>query len=67
MQREFQPADVNQAVALIVAINQTAFAFAPAVFGWLHDLDVSYIVAFLLAGAAQVIAAAVIVFGRRLS
>jgi predicted MFS family arabinose efflux permease len=67
VQREFQPADVNQAVALIVAINQTAFAFAPAVFGWLHDLDASYIVAFLLAGAAQVIAATVIVFGRRLS
>jgi len=66
-QREFQPADVNQAVALVVAINQTAFAFAPAVFGWLHDLDGSYIGAFVMAAAAQAIAAGIIVSGRRFS
>jgi len=66
-QREFQPADVNQAVALVVAINQTVFAFAPAVFGWLHDLDGSYIGAFMVAAAGQVIAAAIITFGRRFS
>jgi MFS family permease len=67
VQREFQPADVNQAVALVVAINQTVFAFAPAVFGWLHDLDGSYIGAFMVAAAAQVIAAAIVAFGRRFS
>ena len=38
-QREFRPADVGTVVALVTAINQAVFAFAPAIFGWLRDLD----------------------------
>lgn len=66
-QSEFPPADVGTVVALVIAINQALFAFAPAVFGFLHDLTSDYIVAFLLAAAAQVLGAAVIVAGRRFS
>ena len=44
-QSEFRPADVGTVVALVTAINQAVFAFAPVSFGWLHDLDDSYIVA----------------------
>jgi cyanate permease len=66
-QSEFRPAEVGTVVALVTAINQAVFAFAPAAFGWLHDLDGSYIAAFLLAAAAQAIAVAIIAWGRRFS
>ena len=66
-QCEFRPADVGTVVALVTAINQAVFALAPAAFGWLHDLDSSYIGAFLLAAVAQTVAAAIIVWGRRFS
>ncbi len=36
-QREFRPADVVTVVALVTAINQAVFAFAPAIFGGLRD------------------------------
>jgi predicted MFS family arabinose efflux permease len=67
VQSEFRPADVGTVVALVTAINQAVFALAPASFGWLHDLDGSYIGAFLLAAAAQTVAAAIIAWGRRFS
>jgi MFS family permease len=66
-QREFRPADVGTVVALVTAINQAVFAFAPAIFGGLRDLYGSYIVAFLMAAAAQAAAAAIVVYGRRFS
>ena len=66
-QSEFRAADVGTVVALVTAINQAVFALAPASFGWLHDLDGSYIAPFLLAAAAQAAAAAIIVWGRRFS
>ncbi len=66
-QREFRAADVGVVVALVIAINQAVFAFAPAIFGWLHDLDGSYIGPFLLAGIVQIAAAAIVVLGRRFS
>jgi predicted MFS family arabinose efflux permease len=66
-QREFRPADVGTVVALVTAINQAIFAFAPAVFGWLHDLVGSYIGSFLMAAAAQAAAAAILAYGRRFS
>ena len=66
-QSEFRPADVGTVVALVTAINQAVFAFAPVSFGWLHDLDDSYIAAFLAAAIAQAVAAAIIVYGRRFS
>jgi len=66
-QREFRPVDVGTVVALVVAINQAIFAFAPAIFGALRDFTGNYMVAFLTAAAAQVAAAGVIVYGRRFS
>jgi predicted MFS family arabinose efflux permease len=66
-QREFRPADVGTVVALVIAINQAIFAFAPAIFGALRDFTGNYVVAFLTAAAAQVVAAGVIVYGRRFS
>ena len=66
-QREFRPADVGTVVALVTAINQAVFAFAPAIFGNLHDSTGDYMVAFLTAAAAQILAAGVVVYGRRFS
>jgi predicted MFS family arabinose efflux permease len=66
-QREFRPADVGTVVALVTAINQAVFAFAPAIFGSLHDSTGGYMVAFLTAAAAQALAAGVVVYGRRFS
>lgn len=37
VQQEFAEARVQQVVALIVAISQATYAFAPAVFGWLRS------------------------------
>jgi cyanate permease len=64
-QREFRSADVGTVVALVIAINQAVFAFAPVIFGWLHDFTASYVAAFLVAAGAQVAAAAVLAWGRR--
>ena len=66
-QREFQPADVGTVVALVTAINQAVFAFAPAIFGGLRDLTGSYVVSFLVAAAVQALAAAIVALGRRIS
>ena len=66
-QREFRPADVGTVVALVTAINQAVFAFAPAIFGWLRDLTEGYVVAFLVAGVVQILAAAIVAWGRRFS
>lgn len=59
-QREFRQVDVGTVVALVVAINQAVFAFAPAIFGWLHDATDSYVVAFCLAAAAQLVGALIL-------
>jgi cyanate permease len=66
-QSEVRPADVGTVVALVTAMNQAVFAFAPVSFGWLHDLDDSYIGPFLVAAAAQAVAAAIVAYGRRFS
>jgi cyanate permease len=66
-QREFRPADVGTVVALVTAINQAVFAFAPAIFGGLHDRTENYVAAFVLAAAAQLLAASIVVTGRRFS
>jgi predicted MFS family arabinose efflux permease len=66
-QSEFRPADVGTVVALVTAINQAVFASAPAIFGALRDFTGNYVVAFLTAAAAQVVAAGVIFHGRRSS
>lgn len=66
-QREFRPADVATVVALVIAINQAVFAFAPAILGVLRDLTGSYVVAFVGVAAAQGLAAATVIWGRRFS
>jgi MFS family permease len=38
-QAEFRPADLPRVVALMTAIGQAGYAFAPAVFGLLRELD----------------------------
>jgi len=65
VQREFSGPDVGKAVALIVAINQAVFAFAPAVLGVLRDFAGNYTWSFTLALAMQVGATLVVLAGRR--
>lgn len=74
-QVEFAKADVPRIVALITAISQAAYAFAPAAFGALRHLDevaagqpAGNALAFFIAAAAiQSAAAASYLAGRRLS
>jgi predicted MFS family arabinose efflux permease len=61
-QRDFARADVNAVVALVVAINQAVFAFAPAVFGMLRDLSAGYALPFALAAAMELTAALVVLW-----
>jgi len=63
-QKEFAAADVGRVVALITAINQAVFAFAPAVIGALRDLEGGYTIGFAVAALVQV-AAAVTVLAHR--
>lgn len=60
IQREFAACDVSRAVALVIAINQAAFAFAPGVLGALRDLGGSYTLPFAIAMAIQLIAAMIV-------
>jgi MFS family permease len=64
-QREFPPETVFRVVALVTAVNQALFAFAPATFGILREVSGSYVVPFLTAAVVQVLAAFLIVLGRR--
>lgn len=64
-QREFRPIDVGTVVALVTAINQSVFALAPFVLGWLKDATHDYRVSFALAASLQLLAGAIVVGGRR--
>jgi MFS family permease len=64
-EREFEPADLGRVVALVIAINQAAFSFAPGVFGLLHDVADSYAAPLALAIALHTTAAVVVLLGRR--
>lgn len=64
-QKEFAAADVPRVVALVTAVNQAVFAFAPAAFGILRGISGAYTVPFLIAAVIQVIAGAIIVLGRQ--
>jgi MFS family permease len=66
-QREFRPADVGTVVALVTAINQAIFAFAPAIFGVLRDVMGDYVEVFLAGAVLQAAAAGIVVLGRRFS
>ncbi len=63
-QREFPPETISRVVALITAVNQAVFAFAPAVLGILRDISGSYLVAFLVAAAVELVAGCVVILGR---
>ena len=65
VQKEFEREDVATAVALIVAINQAVFAFAPAIIGAMRDMTADYQRPFALVAVAQFVAAAIILLGRR--
>jgi MFS family permease len=63
-QRELPPETVSRAVALITAVNQAVFAFAPALLGVLREVSGSYLLPFLVAAAVQLVAACVVILGR---
>jgi MFS family permease len=63
-QREFSSTDVPRVVAMVTAVNQAVFAFAPAVLGVLREISGNYLLPFLVAAAVQVVASAIIIMGR---
>jgi MFS family permease len=63
-QREFPPETVSRVVALVTAVNQAVFAFAPAVLGVLREVSGSYLIPFLVAAGVQLVAACVVIVGR---
>jgi cyanate permease len=65
VQQEFEREDVATAVALIVAINQGVFAFAPAMIGAMRDMTANYQLPFALVALIQLVAAVIILLGRR--
>ena len=64
VQTEFDRADVVTVVALIIAINQGVFAFAPAIIGALRDATADYRLPFALIAMAQSLAAVIVLLGR---
>jgi MFS family permease len=65
-QREFNREDIVTVVALIVAINQAVFAFAPAIVGAFRDATSDYVLALGMVACVQFVAAAVVLVGRGL-
>jgi predicted MFS family arabinose efflux permease len=65
VQKEFDREDVATAVALIIAINQGVFAFAPAIIGAMRDTTADYQLPFALIALIQLLAAVIILLGRR--
>ncbi len=66
-QVEFAKEDVGRAVALVVALAQAAYAFAPAVFGLIRTIDDAPAAPALFAAAAaiQALAIAALMVGRK--
>jgi MFS family permease len=64
VQQEFDRQDVVTVVALIIAINQGVFAFAPAIIGALRDTTANYQLPFALIAVVQLLAAVIILLGR---
>ena len=63
-QCEFASSSVPRVVALVTAINQMVFAFAPAILGILREVSGGYLVPFLAAAVVQIVAACVVLIGR---
>jgi cyanate permease len=66
VQAEFEPADTPRVVALVTAVNQAMFAFAPFVFGLLHDLTGGYAVPFTVAAVFELAAGMIVLTGREM-
>ena len=64
-QAEFGRAQVPVVVALLTAINQAVFAFAPGIFGVLHDATGSYASPLAMAVAVELGGAGLMLWGRR--
>jgi hypothetical protein len=66
-QTEFARADVARVVALIVALSQAAYAFAPAAFGLIRELapEGGGTAVFIIAALLQALAIAAFLTGRR--
>ena len=63
-QKEFAAGDVSTVVALITAVNQAVFAFAPAILGVLRDLEGGYALPFAVAACVQVAASLMVIAHR---
>lgn len=63
-QKEFAREDVVTVVALVVAINQAVFAFAPAIVGAIRDATTDYSIAFGVVVCTQALAAVIVLLGR---
>jgi hypothetical protein len=64
-QTEFESADVPRVVALVVAINQGVFAFAPAALGVMRDVTGSGLAPILTVGLIQVVGGLMVLSGSR--
>jgi MFS family permease len=64
VQKEFNREDVVTVVALIVAINQAVFAFAPAVVGVFRDATSDYVLPFAMVACVQLLATIIVLLGR---
>ena len=64
VQKEFNREDVVAVVALIVAINQAVFAFAPAIVGAFRDATSDYVLPFGIIACTQLMAAMIVLLGR---
>jgi hypothetical protein len=65
-QAEFEPADTPRVVALVTAVNQAVFAFAPLAFGLCHDLTGGYTVPFTAAAVFELAAGMIVLTGREM-
>ena len=62
-QQDFAEPDMPRAVALLVATGQATYAFAPAAFGLLREIDT--LAMFAAVAGCQALAAALVLVGRR--
>jgi hypothetical protein len=63
-QKEFNREDVVTVVALVVAINQAVFAFAPAIVGAIRDATSNYALPVGIVACIQLLAIMIILLGR---
>lgn len=65
VQVEYPKEHFSRVVSLVVAINQFTFAFGPGLLGLIRDWSGSYSAALTLCVVCELVAAIVIVMGRR--